>query len=514
MNNLSKIAIVFLSFATLVTLYFFINKDKLEKDLDFIQLGNLEVAVLVTPTMPTVGKNHIQIFLRTKEGEPVEHAQLRAVGEMPAMGTMPAMYAQADIKETKPGLYEGDFELSMKGSWPFALAIETSEGQHTDVRFDISTNQEGIRLSGTSPASDIAYHTCSMHPSVKSAEAGTCPICGMNLVPVTKEDLKSGSIIIPQGKRQMIGVKTGHVIRENFSVPIELQGKISFNESTLSDISLRFDGWIGDLHADYEGKFIKKNEILFTVYSPELLSLQEEYLETLKRNQHNSHANNLLDASKKRLKLWGLNTPQIEWLEKQGKAQDYVPIFSPNDGVIIYKSIIAGSAFKKGERLLRIADLSSVWIEAFAYEQDFRLLEIGMEAKVQFPNLEFKDLGAELIQIDPFIDNNSRTRRVRLQANNDDGELIPGTFVNVKLQAELGELLTIPHDAVLVSGDKHIVFLDQGEGRLKPLQIRIGYSNGERVVVRKGLSENDAIVISGNFLVAAESKLKAGLDQW
>lgn len=481
---------------------------------DFINAGPFQLAVSIQPETPQVGLNRVLIQVRDNQGQPLTGAKVRAVGEMPAMGTMPAMYAQADITETAPGVYQGEFELSMAGSWPLAVDVATDEAHHVDLSFDMATGRKGIQLTTATPTGDVAYHTCSMHPSVKSATPGTCPICGMDLVPVTHEELQSGSVLVDEGRRQAIGVKTGKVVREHFEVPIRLQGEVTYDQTRLSDISLRFDGWIGDLQADFEGKFIHKGEVLFSVYSPELLSLQEEYLETFKRAGAGSQRRALTAASRKRLALWGLNTAQINWLEKQGKAQDYVPIFAPSDGAVIEKHIVSGSAFKRGERLLRMADLSNLWIETYAYEQDLPLIESGMNAKVRLTNVPQRDFDARVMQVDPFLGNNTRTARVRLQVNNARGHLKPGLFATVTLQADFGDMLVIPEDAVMVSGEKRIVFRDLGEGRLKPQTIRTGYSDGERIIVRQGLAEGDAIVISGNFLIAAESKLKSGVAQW
>lgn len=493
---------------------FLMSSDADIENANFVTAGPFQVAVVVQPETPQVGKNHILIQVRDQQGQPVKGAQVRAVGEMPAMGAMPAMYAQADIKESSPGIYQGEFELSMAGAWPLAVDIATDEAHHVDLAFDMATGRKGVTLATATPAGDVAYHTCSMHPSVKSAAPGTCPICGMDLVPVTHEELQSGSIMVDEGRRQTIGVKTGMVVRDHFEVPIRLQGEITYDQTRLTDISLRFDGWIGDLNADFEGKSIKRGEILFTVYSPELLSLQEEYLETIKRNRGGHQENALLKASRKRLKLWGLNELQIKWLEQQRKAQDYVPIFALNDGVVIKKQITNGSSFKTGERLLRVADLSKVWVEAFAYEQDLPLIEQGLMAAIELPNLPGGEFSAEVMQIDPFLGTNTRTARIRLLTDNSTGQLKPGLFANVILKADFGERLLIPVDAVLVSGDKRIVFRDLSEGRLKPQTIRTGYSNGQMVVVQDGLSEGDAIVTSGNFLIASESKLKSGVDQW
>jgi len=302
-------------------------------------------------------------------------------------------------------------------------------------------------------------------------------------------------------------VKMGHVERRAFSVPIILQGKVQHDERKLSDVSLRFDGWVGELSANFEGKRITQGEELFTVYSPELLALQDEYIDTLR----NKHSRRLQVAARKRLLLWGLQPEQLDELARRGAAQDYVPILAPTGGVVMNKAIVAGAAFKKGELLLRLVDLSTVWVEAYAYAQDLALLSPDMPALIEVAG---QVLPATVLQLDPFLNEHSRTVRVRLEADNAEGLLRPGLFAEVTLQANLGELRLIPENAVLVSGPKRFVFVDRGEGRLQPVKVRLGYSDGEYVVVREGLSEGDAIVVSGNFLIAAESKLKSGIEQW
>jgi Cu(I)/Ag(I) efflux system membrane fusion protein len=481
---------------------------------EFHDAGPFLVAVSVRPETPQVGENQIVIQVKNEDGEPVTDAEVIAVAEMPAMGSMPAMYAQADVVETAPGVYRGDFELTMAGEWPLAVEIVTEDGAHVDLTFEMATGREGIALATATPAGEIAYYTCPMHPSVKAAEPGQCPICGMDLVPVTRDELESGSIVLDEGRRQAIGVEIGEVIRKPFTKPIRLQGEVTYDPARLVDISLRFSGWIGDLAADYEGEPVEKGEILFTVYSPELLSLQEEFLQAVQRSRGNAQGSSLISAARKRLRLWGLNEAQIDWLAKREKAQDYVPIFAPKDGIVIERNVVNGSAFQAGERLLRLADLTQVWVRAFAYEQDLPLIERGMEALVTQPYLPTQEFPAEVMQVDPFVGAMTRTAQVRLQVGNEDGKLKPGSFANVYLQAELGEQLVIPEDAVLISGEKRIVFVDVGEGRLKPTTVVTGPSTGEQVVVLEGLSEGDEIVTSGNFLIASESKLRAGINQW
>lgn len=482
-------------------------------DAQFVEAGPYDVAVSVEPNAPQVGTNHLVIQVRTKEGEPVTDAEVVAVAEMPAMGSMAAMHAQADIVEMSPGVYQGELELPMAGEWPLVVEIVVGEDRHIDLTYEMATGRLGLQLATATPTTTdgTAYYTCPMHPSVRAAEPGQCPICGMDLVPVSQEEIRTGSIMVDEGRRQAIGVKTGVVAAQSFQVPIRLQGKIIYDPSRLTDISLRFGGWIGDLTADFEGKVVKRGDVLFTVYSPELLSLQEEFLQTLQRNRQGG---SLLAASRKRLRLWGLSDEQIDWLEKKNRAQDYVPIFAPRDGVVIEKSIVNGSSFSSGERLLRVADLTEVWVEAYAYERDLRFIERGMAGVIKQPYLPEEAFPAEVMHVDPFVGETTRTARVRLRVSNESGALKPGTFANVYVEADLGERLVIPEDAVLVSGDKRIVFRDLGDGRLQPQEIITGYSNGEQVVVLKGLQEGDAIVTSGNFLIASESKLRAGINQW
>ncbi|OUS32503.1 hypothetical protein A9Q99_00060 [Gammaproteobacteria bacterium 45_16_T64] len=483
-------------------------------DSNFVSVGPFMVAVALQTEMPQVGENRLSIQVKDAQGNWLEGAKVRAVGEMPAMGSMPAMYAQADITEVSPGKYRGDFDLPMSGAWPLAIDIETDDAHHADLSFDMATGRKGLTLSSSTPSSDVAYHTCSMHPSVKSAVPGTCPICGMDLVKVTKEELTSGTITVEEGRRQLIGIKSGAVISEVFSLPITLQGEVTYDETRLTDISLRFDGWIGTLDANVEGKSVSKGEVLFTVYSPRLLSLQEEHLATFKKRNLNDQRNSLFVASRKRLMLWGLTASQISWLENKGETQDYLPIFSPADGVIIRKSIVDGSSFRQGENLLRMADISSLWVETYVYEKDLALIHKGAAAVITIPNLGGEEIHAKIAHIDPLIMNNTRSAKVRFEIDNASFVLRPGLFATATLQIDMGERLLVPVDAVLISGVKRIVFQDLGNGRLKPQAIKTSHNNGDMVIVSEGLALGDKIIISGNFLIAAESKLKLGIDQW
>jgi len=326
-------------------------------------------------------------------------------------------------------------------------------------------------------------------------------------VPVTHEEINSGSIRVEEGRRQTIGVRTGKVKRETVSLSLRLQGQLAYDASRLTDISLRFDGWIGELKVTDEGQAISQGETLFTVYSPELLTLQEDYL----RARRSGNAR-LRSAARQRLMRAGITDPQLQWLAKRGKAQDYFPIFAPSSGVVIEKHLLPGTAVKSGETLLRLADLSRLWVEAFAYEQDVPLLETGLTADLRIAGQPA--IPATVAHVDPFLQRDTRTARVRLSLDNGAGRYQPGQFAQVNLQVPLGEQLLVPEDAVLVSGHKRIVFKDQGGGRLMPVPVRTGYRIDGQIVIRDGLEEGDAIITAGTFLIASESKMKAGVAQW
>jgi Cu(I)/Ag(I) efflux system membrane fusion protein len=273
---------------------------------------------------------------------------------------------------------------------------------------------------------------------------------------------------------------------------------------------LKYDAWIGQLNADYLGKSMQQGKALFTVYSPDLVSAQDEYLNSLKQN----HTFGLRKAARRRLTLWDINSSQIKALEKRGRAMEYLAIDSPVNGTIIEKNIVSGSAFKAGARLLRLADLSTVWVEGQVYEADLPWVKVGMSARIILPGQIKPSYTAKVIFVDPVLNPQTRSAVIRVQLDNADGLLRPDMFATLSLQIDLGERMIVPEQAVIYSGEQRIVFIDKGQGRLLPVKIKTGLRNNDMIEVLDGLVKGDIIVTSGNFLIAAESKLKAGLAQW
>ena len=361
----------------------------------------------------------------------------------------------------------------------------------------------------------IEYYTCSMHPSVRSADPGSCPICSMDLVPVTQEEFRTGTILVDTGRRQLIGVKTAPVVRKNLVLDIRPVGRVTFDETRLTDITLKYKGWVGKVFANYTGIKVEKGKPLFTIYSPELLSAQEEFLESRRRarvGEGRSHT--LLETARRRLRLWNFTDRQIADLAERGEPAEYVPVLSPVAGTVIQKHVVDGSAVTPGMLLYRIADLSTVWVEADIYEADIPLVQVGQATHISLSYIPGETFSGTVSYVYPYLDAASRTARIRLEVPNPSGRLKPDMYVNIELQIPRGEQLMVPEEAVVRVGETNLVFLDRGQGRLQPQKIRIGRKGEDAFVVLDGLREGDIVVTSGNFLIAAESKLKAGLSKW
>ncbi len=367
---------------------------------------------------------------------------------------------------------------------------------------------------------EIAFWTCPMHPSVRSADPGACPICGMDLVAVTAQEAASGVILVDERRRQLIGVKTRPVERRPLATEVRAVGRVTYDETRLADVSVKYRGWIGRLHVDQPGQPVRRGQPLFTLYSPELYAAQQEYLTALASQRASrgtaapERADYLVRASRERLRLWDLAPGQIDHLAATGEAIEQIPILSPVSGVVVEKNVVEGAAVEPGVQLFRIAGLDRVWVEAEVYESELPLVEVGQPAVVTLPSLPGEALRGTVAFVYPWLDGAARTGKVRIELPNPGGKLKPDMFADVTLVRDLGERLAVPEGAVLYAGPKSYVFLDLGEGRLRPQRVETGREVDGWVEVLSGLAEGDVIVTSGNFLIAAESRLKVALDQW
>jgi Cu(I)/Ag(I) efflux system membrane fusion protein len=330
----------------------------------------------------------------------------------------------------------------------------------------------------------------------------------------------AAAVRMDTARRQAVGVTTAVVSRRPLAVPIRAVGKVVFDETKLTDVTVKYKGFIGRLYVDRPGQPVRRGQPLFTLYSPELYAAQQEYLIAL-RSQRDAHgtgapdrADYLVTAARQRLRLWDLQPAQIDRLAQTGKAVEEVPILSPASGYVVEKEVVAGGAVEPGMKLFRLAGLDTVWVEAEVYESELPLVHVGDTATVSFPYLPGRSFAGTIGFVYPYLDAASRTGRVRIQLPNGDLELKPDMFANVTLTKSLGARLAVAADAVLYAGDRSFVFVDLGDGRLVPRRVVVGQTAGDFVEVLDGLREGETIVTSGNFLVAAESRLKLAMEQW
>ena len=447
-------------------------------------IGNYQIQIKLNPEKPKIGKNQLTLLIRDEKGQSITDATIELYAEMPAMGSMQAMREVVSIDNAGNGFYQGRYSLPMNGSWPLSISIKTEKLVQAEALFDMNTSRSGVKLL-----------------QATASQSTQQPI-------VQKQKFKE--FIVDNYRRQLIGVTTTKVVCQKLVKTINTVAKIGYDQSKIRDVVLQYDAWVGVLNADYLGKPVYQGEALFTVYSPDLVSAQDEYLNGLKQR----YSNGLGKAAQKRLIRWGFDSKQIKVLQQRGRTVDYLPIMSPINGLVIEKNIVAGSAAKRGETLLRLADLSTVWVEGAVYESDLPWLKVGMKAQITLPELPDQTFATTVVFIDSVFNLQTHSALIRVELTNSSGLLRPNMFANMQLQVDLGERMVVPEQAVIYSGNQRIVFIDKGKGRLLPRKIKTGVRNKDLIEVVEGLVDGDIIVTSGNFLIAAESKMKAGLAQW
>lgn len=331
-------------------------------------------------------------------------------------------------------------------------------------------------------------------------------------------DLLQPVAMIRPEQQQMIGVRTDLVKEMDMEKVIRAVGRIGYDERHITHVNLKIEGWIGDLFVDYVGRPVKKGEPLFNIYSPELVSAQEEYLlvlkgrETLKESPLQDilhHSDSLVESARKRLLLWNMTEREIDALKKRGESETYVTIYAPADGIVIKKEVYKGMHVTPDITLYEIADTKVVWVNADIYEHEAPFVKVGDMADITLSYIPGVDLRGRVVYIYPYLNPETRTVRIRIELPNRDGTLKPDMYTNVEIRAKIGRVVALPEEAVIDSGTRRLVFIDKGDGIFEPREIKAGARIEGYYIVEEGVASGEKIVTSANFLIDSESKLAA-----
>jgi RND family efflux transporter MFP subunit len=373
----------------------------------------------------------------------------------------------------------------------------------------------------------IKYWAAPMDPTYIRDKPGKSPM-GMDLVPVYEEEGESkepaSTIRINPVTMQNMGVRLGKVQRKTLVKDIRTVGTIAFDETKIFTVNTKFNGWIEKLYVNFVGENVKKGQPLFGLYSPELVTAQEEYLLALNQYDRLSkssyslvreNARRLLEASRTRLSYWDLTDTQIEQIGKTGKVQKILTIYSPASGVVTKKDAFKGHYVKEGEHQYTIVDLSTVWVDVDVYEYELPWVRKGMAADMELAYIPGKRYKGRVLFIYPFLEPKTRTAKLRLSFPNTDDQLKPGMYANIYLKSVIAkDSLVIPQEAVIDSGIRKIVFVSIGQGKFQPRQVNIGLEGNENEFqVLEGLNEGDEIVLSAQFLLDSESRLREAIQK-
>jgi len=389
---------------------------------------------------------------------------------------------------------------------------------------------------------DVDYYTCTMHPSVKKQNpTDKCPICSMDLVPVMKKgaaganttnaatpatmsgDEKPGEFTVPVERQQQIGVTYAKVEKHPFTHTVRAVGMVAFDKQRHWDYVTRVEGYVKELFVFSRGELVEKDAPLLTIYSPDLLTTQNEFVDLLRaRDEAQTNGSRavlestdrLVRSARQRLRLWNITDDQVAELEKTRKPSETLTLRSPFKGVVQDLGVDQGRRVMTGDHLVDIADLSVVWVWAQFYQDELPMLKKGLPITITTSSYPGEKFGGKISVVDPFINDALRTGRVRIDVENSDFKLRPDMYVDIDLTMDMGEGLAVPFSAVLPTGKHDIAFVDKGGGKLEPRFVELGRKYGDFYEVKSGLSEAERVVTSANFLIDAEAKVQGALKSW
>ncbi|HZT33243.1 MAG TPA: efflux RND transporter periplasmic adaptor subunit [Bryobacteraceae bacterium] len=377
----------------------------------------------------------------------------------------------------------------------------------------------------------ILYYHDPMHPWYKSDKPGIAPDCGMKLVPVYEggeqaavskpANLGPGAVEITPEKQQLIGVEYGTAEYRPAFESIRAAARVTLDETRIAKVQTKIEGWIDRVFVDFTGIQVRQGQPLLTIYSPEALATQQEYLLALKAQEtmaaspvHELMAttDNLLAAARRRLELWDISAAQIDQIEKTRRPLKDLTLYAPIGGFVTERNAFPKQRITPDTVLYTVADLSTVWVMADVFEYEAANIRVGQDAVLTLSYLPGRSFHGRVSYIQPQVDPATRTLKVRLQFENPGYLLKPEMYGDVEFRTGGGRKLMVPQSAVLNAGLRQVVFVDRGNGYFEPRSVKLGAQVGDRVEILSGLAAGERIVVSGNFLIDSESQLKAALN--
>ena len=406
-------------------------------------------------------------------------------------------------------------------------------GQCPICKMDLVPFEPKPAPGGTPPPSlaggsgrKLLYYRSPMDPKVHSPVPRRDEM-GMDYVPVYEGEVNGpvvagrAMVAISPERRQLLGVRSEPVTSRHLERTIRTVGRVAMDERRVHHVHTKYEAYVEHLYVNFVGQQVRRGEPLAALYSPDLVATQQEYLLALRAQQQLGEGGvasaaqggrDLVQAARQRLLFWDMAPRDIELLERTGQVSRTVNLYADLPGFVIGKTAVHGMRVTPADTLFDIADLSTVWILADIYESDLANVSVGMTAQTALPYQAGRSWTGAVTYVNPILDPATRTIKVRVEVPNQDTALKPDMFVDVQLQRDLGSQLFVPESAVLRSGERRIVFLDRGDGRLEPCEIALGDRVEGGYAVLSGLTDGDRVVTSANFLIDSESSLKAALS--
>ena len=378
--------------------------------------------------------------------------------------------------------------------------------------------------------------TCGMHPQVIQEEPGNCLICGLKLVPMREPTASTAGSALPVHEDE-VGIRVDPNFLQNFSVrtavvetgaiPLEIRsvGILAYNEKNIVSVNTKFEGWIEKARVNYIGETVRGGQVLFEVYSPQLVTTQQEYLaalDYLERLSSGGHpdaverARALVEAARQRLRYWDITDEQITQLSQSGKARRTLQIVSPASGIVVEKmsESLVGMKLAPGINVYKIADLSTVWANIEVFESQIQYLRLGRRARIRVEAFPTRPWAGRIIYIAPSMNPETRTLRASIEIPNPDWKLRPGMYADVKLEVPtVSTAIRVPEEAILHSGERSVVIVQKGKGVFEPREVELGPAGGGYQMVRRGLQPGEAVVTSSQFLIDSESNLREAISK-